>query len=61
MRCREKRVNQKKKENGENIFFKALANRFRLTLKLISCVKEQQNFYGQPSGLHENGLPKWIS
>ena len=41
-----------KKENGENIFFKALANRFRLTLKIV---------YGQTSGLHENGLPKWIS
>ena len=29
--------------------FKAFANRFLLTLKLTSCVKEQQNFYGQPS------------
>ena len=34
VRCREKRVNWKKTENGENIFFKALVNRFRLTLKL---------------------------
>ena len=30
-RCREKRVNRKKKENGENIFFKAVADRFRVT------------------------------
>ena len=42
-RCREKRVNLKKTEHGEDMFFKALANRFRLTSKLISCVKEQQN------------------
>ena len=26
---------EKKKENGENIFFKALADRFRLTSKLM--------------------------
>ena len=43
LRCREKRVRLKKRENGENVFFKALANRFRLTSKLISCVKEQSN------------------
>ena len=42
-RCREKRINWKKREHGEDIFFKALANRFRLTSELISCVKEQQN------------------
>ena len=41
IRCREKSVNLKKKENCKNILFKALANRFRLTL--ISRVKEQQN------------------
>ena len=41
IRCGEKRVISKK--NAENICFKALANRFRLTSKLISCVKEQQN------------------
>ena len=44
VRCKEKRVNQEKKtENGENIFFKALANIFRLISKLINRVKEQQN------------------
>ena len=41
IRCGEKRVISKK--NAENICFKALANRFWLTSKLISCVKEQQN------------------
>ena len=50
VRCREKHVNWKKKEtcqlgskkgeNGENIFLKALANRFRLISKLFSRVKE---------------------
>ena len=40
---REKRVNWKKTENGENIFFKALADRFWLTSMIInSRVKEQQ-------------------
>ena len=34
---------KKKMENDENILFKAVANRFRLTSKLISCLKEQQN------------------
>ena len=35
--CREKRVNWKKKtETGENLFFKALANRFWLTSKSCS-------------------------
>ena len=43
LRCREKRVRLKKRENGENVFFKALANRFQLTSTLISCTKEQQN------------------
>ena len=45
IRCREKSVNlkKKKKKNCKNKLFKALASRFRLTLKLISCVKEQQN------------------
>ena len=43
VRCRETRVNWEKKENSENIFFKALANRFRLILKLISRFKEQQS------------------
>ena len=40
VRCIEKRVNWKKTKDGENIFFKALANRFRLILKLIKRVKE---------------------
>ena len=31
-----------KKKNGEKMFLKAPANRFRLTSKLISCVKEPQ-------------------
>ena len=43
LRCRENLSIRKKRENGENVFFKALANRFRLTSKLISCVKEQSN------------------
>ena len=34
---------RKKRENSENIFFKALANRFWSTSKLISCDKGQQN------------------
>ena len=42
VRCRVKRVNWEKKEDGENIFFKALANRFRLISKLINRVKEQE-------------------
>ena len=37
------RVNWKKTENCENIFFKALVNRFRVISQLISRVKEQQN------------------
>ena len=41
VRRREKRVNRKA-EYGENIFFKVLGNRFRLTSKLIRCVTEQQ-------------------
>ena len=41
---RETCQSEKKGENGENIFFKALANRFRLKLKLIRCVVEQQDF-----------------
>ena len=34
---------EKKTENCENIFFKALVNRFRVISQLISRVKEQQN------------------
>ena len=33
----------KKEENSENVFFKALANRFQLTSKLINRVKEKQS------------------
>ena len=47
VRCREKRVNWKKTENGENRAFKTLANRFWLTSKLIRRVKCLSN------GLHE--------
>ena len=36
VRCREKCVNRKKTENGENLFFKALSNTFWLTLKSCS-------------------------
>ena len=43
VRCREKRNNMDKTEDGENIFLKALANRFRLTSKIIRCAKEQQS------------------
>ena len=42
-RCREKRAIWKKRENGENIFLEVLANRFRLTSKLISRIKKQQS------------------
>ena len=41
--CREKRNNMEKTEDGGNIFLKALANRFRLTSKIIRCAKEQQS------------------
>ena len=41
--CIEECVNWNKVEDGEEIFFKALANRFRLTPKLIRRVKEQQS------------------
>ena len=34
---------KKKSQNGGNIFLKALANRFRLTPKLIRRVREQQS------------------
>ena len=40
--CRENRANWEKTKEGENILFKALANIFRLTAKLISHVKEEQ-------------------
>ena len=43
IRCREKRVNLKKKKMIKVYFFKALGNRFWLTLKLISCIIEQNN------------------
>ena len=43
VRYREKCVNWKKTEDGEIVFFKALANRFWLTSKLISRFKEQQS------------------
>ena len=42
LRCKEKHVNWKNTEDGENIFFQTLGNKFRLTLKLVRCVKEQQ-------------------
>ena len=44
-RCEEKRIKKKKKKkkkNGENVFFKTLAKKYRLTLKLIRRVKKQQ-------------------
>ena len=40
VRCREKPFNWTKTENSKNILFNAPANRFRLTSKLISIVKE---------------------
>ena len=39
IRCREKVSIRKKRESVENVFFKALANRFWLIWKLVSCVK----------------------
>ena len=48
VRCREKHVNWKKKtENGENLFFKALASRFWLTSKSYSWFNNVGN--GRPS------------
>ena len=34
---------EKKTEDGANIFFEGLANKFGLTPKLITCVKEQEH------------------
>ena len=42
--CRAKRVNQKKAKDSGNIFFEALANRYRLISKLFRRIKEQQSF-----------------
>ena len=42
--CRAKRVNQKKTKDSGNIFFEALANRYRLISKLFRRIKEQQSF-----------------
>ena len=48
IRCREKHVNLKKKaEDGENLFFKALANRFWLTSKSYSWFNKV--VHGRPS------------
>ena len=48
VKCREKKVNWKKNtEVGENLFFKALANRFWLTSKSYSWFNEV--VHGQPS------------
>ena len=48
VQCREKKVNWKKNtEDSENLFFKALANRFWLTSKSYSWFKEV--VHGRPS------------
>ena len=48
VQCREKHVNWRKKtKDGENLFFKALANRFWLTLK--SCSWFKKAVHGRPS------------
>ena len=33
---------EKKTEDGKNVFFKGLTNRYGSTSKLITCVKEQK-------------------
>ena len=38
VRCREKCVNWKKTENGENVFFKALPNRFVKKIPLVMII-----------------------
>ena len=44
VRCREKHVNWKKNtEDGENLFFKALDNRFWLTSKSYSGIPEKRD------------------
>ena len=45
--CREKHVNWKKIKDGENLLFKALANRFWLTSK--SCSGLSKVVHGRPS------------
>ena len=45
--CREKHDNWKKTEDGENLFFKALDNRFWLTSKSYSWFNKV--VHGQPS------------
>ena len=48
VQCREKHVNWRKKtKDGENLFFKALANRFWLTSKSYSWFNKV--VHGQPS------------
>ena len=48
VQCREKKVNWKKNtEDSENLFFKALANRFWLTSKSYSWFNEV--VHGRPS------------
>ena len=48
VQCREKKVNwEKNSEDGKNLFFKALANRFWLTLKSYLCFNEV--VHGRPS------------
>ena len=48
VQCREKKVNWKKNtEDSENLFFKALANRFWLTSKSYSWFNKV--VHGQPS------------
>ena len=50
VRCREKCISCKKIKDGEKIFFEALANRFRLMLKLIRHVeKNNRVVYSQLS------------
>ena len=53
--CGEKCVKQKKEkeENGENKFFKALANRFRLTSKLCQRTTKLFMDYLLVNGLHD--------
>ena len=48
-RCREKRVNQNKKQKMVKVFSKALGNRFQLTSKLISSAKNKKIDYRGPS------------
>ena len=57
IRCREKHGNWKKSDDGENLFFKALANRFWLTSKSYSRFNKVA--HGWPSIKWTSWKGKW--